>query len=183
VTRALRHAGAIGLGFGALLATATGCRPGTVASQADPLMDVFEKQAREEGLSRLETDGKRLFAHYCVTCHGETGEGDGQNAFNLDPKPPDFRVSLKLHQPAYWRQIIEAGSLAVGRSPLCPPWGRALASGDIDALVAYVGVLSRPASEKPASVEPASKTPALPAAPTVSATPALGEFLRSTPRK
>lgn len=160
-----RYAGAIGVAFGALVATATGCRPGTVASQADPLMQVFEKQAREEGLSRIETDGKRLFAHYCVTCHGETGEGDGQNSSNLDPKPPDFRTSLTLHQPAYWRQIIEAGSLAVGRSPQCPPWGRALASADIDALVAYVGVLSRPASEKPAPVEPASKTSASPATP------------------
>jgi mono/diheme cytochrome c family protein len=123
-------------------------------------MDVFGKQAREEGLSRLETDGKRLFAHYCATCHGKTGEGDGQNASTLDPMPPDFRASLNAHQPAYWKQIIEAGSLAVGRSPLCPPRGRALASDDIDALVAYLGVLSQPASQGAAPVKPASKAPA-----------------------
>ena len=159
MTGRLCHAGAIAVGLGALLAVATGCRRAAVAPQADPLMDIFNRQAREEGLSRLETDGKRLFAHYCVTCHGERGEGDGQNAFNLDPKPPDFHASLRNHQPAYWRQIVEAGSVAVGRSALCPPWGRTLASGDIDALVAYLGVLSRPPSQKTPSVEPTAKAP------------------------
>ena len=151
--RTLRRAGAvgaIGLCLGAPLAASTGCRRATVAARADPLMDVFRKQAQEEGLTRVETNGKRLFAQYCVTCHGEKGEGDGQNAFNLDPKPPDFRASLHLHPPAYWRQIIEAGTLAVGRSPLCPPWGRALPSDDIATLVAYLGVLSRTAGQKPA---------------------------------
>ena len=158
----LRHAGAIGVCLAALLTLATGCRRGTVASRADPLMDVFGKQAEEEGLSRLETDGRRLFAHYCVTCHGETGEGDGQNASTLDPKPPDFRASLNAHPPAYWKQIIEGGSLDVGRSSLCPPRGRALAPDDIAALVAYLGVLSRPAGQRPALVKPASKLPASP---------------------
>ena len=149
--RGLRHAGAIWLCLGALLAAASGCRREAVAPQADPLMAVFGKQAQEEGLSRLETDGKRLFAHYCVTCHGETGEGDGQNASTLDPKPPEFRASLNAHPPVYWKQIIEAGSLAVGRSPLCPPRGRALASDDVAALVAYLRVLSQPAGSKPPS--------------------------------
>ena len=123
-------------------------------------MQVFRKQAQEEGLSRVETDGKRLFAQYCVTCHGETGEGNGQNASTLDPRPPNFHTSLNAHPPAYWNQIIEGGSIAVGRSPLCPPRGRQLASGDIAALVAYLAVLSRPVGQKPATAEPASKAPA-----------------------
>ena len=67
-------------------------------------------------VSRTETEGKRLFAHYCATCHGERGQGDGQNAYNLDPKPPEFQQSLSTHAPSYWRQIIEGGSAAVGRS-------------------------------------------------------------------
>jgi len=93
---------------------------------------------------RGQTDGKRLFVHYCATCHGDAGQGDGQNAYNLDPPPPDFHESLKVHQPSYWRQIIEGGSVAVGRSPQCPPWGRTLASSDLDALVAYLEVLANP---------------------------------------
>ena len=114
-------------------------------------------QAQEEGLSRIETDGKRLFGQYCVTCHGDAGEGNGQNASTLDPRPPDFRTSLKAHPPDYWKQIIEGGTIAVGRSPLCPPRGHALASDDIAALVAYLGVLSQPTGQRPA---PASKSPA-----------------------
>jgi len=122
----------------------TACRNGNEAVPADPLIDVFNRRNQEEGLTRGQTDGKRLFVHYCATCHGDAGQGDGQNAYNLDPPPPDFHESLKVHQPSYWRQIIEGGSVAVGRSPQCPPWGRTLASSDLDALVAYLEVLANP---------------------------------------
>jgi len=129
----------------ALLAVALGtaCRRSPTPA-ADPLMDVFRQRAQEEGLTRIETDGKRLFVHYCSTCHGETGRGDGQNAYNLDPAPPDFQASLAGHPPSYWRQIVEGGSSAVGRSALCPPWGRTLAASEIDALIAYLQVLAKP---------------------------------------
>ena len=127
-----------------------GCRRASPPAPPDPLGDVFRKQAQEEGLSRAATEGRRLFAHYCATCHGERGQGDGQNAYNLDPAPPDFQRSLGTHAPSYWRQVVEGGSAAVGRSPLCPPWGRALAGGEIDALVAYLGVLGRATAAAPA---------------------------------
>lgn len=122
--------------------TAAGCDRGGGAPLADPLMSVFLRRAQEEGLSRVQTDGKRLFAHFCVTCHGDAGEGDGQNAYNLDPKPPNFRESLKAHPASYWRQVIEGGTAAVGRSPLCPPRGHNLSPGEIDALASYLEVLA-----------------------------------------
>jgi len=137
------------------------CRGSSRPAPQDPLGDVFRKQAQEEGLSRIETEGKRLFAHYCETCHGERGQGDGQNAYNLDPKPPEFQQSLQAHAPSYWRQIIEGGSAAVGRSPLCPPWGRALSARDIDALIAYLAALERAASP----AVPAGQAPGGAAAP------------------
>jgi len=119
------------------------CRRANPPAPADPLGDVFRKQAQEEGLNRTQTEGRRLFGQYCTTCHGERGEGDGQNAYNLEPKPPDFRQSLGAHPPSYWRQIIGGGSAAVGRSPLCPPWGRALSTREIDTLIAYLEALGR----------------------------------------
>ena len=141
--------------LGSIVVCAAGCGRGHAAPPADPLAEVFQRQAREEGLSRMETDGKRVFGHYCVTCHGETGEGDGQNAFNVDPKPPNFRESLKAHPSSYWRQVIEGGTAAVGRSSQCPPWGRTLTSGDIDALIAYLNVLAgRSAAGSPAARRP-----------------------------
>lgn len=135
---------------GSLMVSA--CGRGDGALLVDPLMDVFHRRAQEEGLSPVQTEGKRFFTHYCVTCHGADGEGDGQNAYNLDPKPPVFRESLKAHPPSYWRQVIEGGTAAVGRSPLCPPWGRTLSSGQIDELGAYLEDLAgigAPAQTKP----------------------------------
>lgn len=141
MTRFLRTASALLTVAGVVIA-GTACRNRSEAASADPLIDVFTRRAQEEGLTREQTDGKRLFVHYCATCHGDAGRGDGQNAYNLDPKPPDFSESLKVHQPPYWRQIIEGGSAAVGRSPQCPPWGRMLVSSDLDTLVAYLQVLA-----------------------------------------
>ena len=133
----------------------SGCGRTKQTPLKDPLMDVFRRQEREEGLSRQQTVGKQLFGHYCVTCHGEQGEGDGQNAYNLDPAPPNFKESLELHPPSYWSEIIKGGTAAVGRSPLCPPWGHALNSQQIDAIVSYMKVLSKP-PEKPTQSSPDS---------------------------
>lgn len=119
------------------------CRRGDAITVTDPLMDVFQGQAKEEGLTRVQTTGRRVFAHYCATCHGDTGQGDGQNAFTLDPKPPNFQESLKARPSSYSRQVIEGGTAAVGRSPLCPPRGRTLSDRDVDALVAYLEVLAQ----------------------------------------
>ena len=143
MTRILRPVSAL-LTVAGIVMAGTACRNETEAVSADPLVEVFTRRAQEEGLTREQTDGKRLFARYCATCHGDAGQGDGQNAYTLDPKPPDFSESLKIHEPPYWRQIIEAGSAAVGRSPQCPPWGRTLASSDLDALLGYLQVLATP---------------------------------------
>lgn len=134
----------------AALLHATACGRRATSPRSDPLMDVFSRQAQEVGLTRMQTEGKRLFAHYCATCHGETGRGDGQNAYNLDPKPPDFQTALRTHPVSYWEQVIVGGSAAVGRSPLCPPWSRTLGPGDIGSLVTYLNVLAKPVTAAPA---------------------------------
>lgn len=157
MTFAIRATSALLIVAGALIG-GTACRRARGEPPADLVTQVFDRHDQEEGLTRVQTDGKRLFAHYCATCHGDSGEADGQNAYNLDPQPPDFAESLKSHQPSYWRQIIEGGSAAVGRSPQCPPRGRTLAAGDIDALVAYLEVLGTPRSPA-APAEPAPGAP------------------------
>lgn len=119
-----------------------GCDHDRHSSLPDPLMDVFTNLAEEENFTRQQTLGKRLFLQYCETCHGAMGRGDGQNAYNLDPKPPDFSKTLKLNSPSYWEQIIEGGTVVVGRSPLCPPWGLQLTRREIQDLVSYMEFLS-----------------------------------------
>jgi len=36
--------------------------------------------------------GRKIYATYCVGCHGEAGDGSGPAAHFLEPKPRDFRV-------------------------------------------------------------------------------------------
>jgi mono/diheme cytochrome c family protein len=127
------------------LTPAAACRPAPKPAQ-DALQDAF----RENGLSATEARGHRVFLQRCATCHGAQGRGDGQNAYNLDPPPPDFRQSLaKLSVPDR-RKVIEHGTASLGRSPLCPPWGRSLGADEVDALVSWLDVASRHAADEPA---------------------------------
>lgn len=89
--------------------------------------------------------GKDLFRHYCQACHGETGAGDGFNAYNLDPRPRD------LSEPAFQKRKSDAdladavrrGGAGVGLSPLMPPWAHTLSSRQIDEVVLYLRALRK----------------------------------------
>ncbi|MBN2369741.1 MAG: c-type cytochrome [Vicinamibacteria bacterium] len=116
---------------------------------AEPLAEAF----RPADTSASEDRGRRLFAEWCSDCHGAEGRGDGQNAYNLDPPPPDMSESLGALPGPRRRRIIEEGSTADGRSPLCPPFGRVLASGEIDELLAYLHWIEK------AKFDSDSKTP------------------------
>ena len=128
----------------ALLALA-GCR-----KAPPPPKDAVQDAFRDDALRAVEARGHRLFVQRCATCHGPQGRGDGQNAYNLDPPPPDFQLSLaKLSVPDR-RKVIEHGTASLGRSPLCPPWGRSLGADEVDALVAWLDVASRRSADEPA---------------------------------
>jgi mono/diheme cytochrome c family protein len=112
----------------------------------DPLLDAIRAEERQGKLSYVESQGRHLFLHYCATCHGEQGRGDGQNASNLSPVPPDLTSSANPPSALLLRKVIAEGSAAAGRSPLSPPWGRNLSQQEIDYLVAYCRALSRKSS-------------------------------------
>jgi mono/diheme cytochrome c family protein len=91
--------------------------------------------------------GQHVYQHYCMTCHGETGAGDGFNAFNLDPRPRDFSDPAFLKKSdADVREAIRRGGAGVGLSPLMPPWGRTLNDRQIEDLILYLKSLRRPPS-------------------------------------
>jgi mono/diheme cytochrome c family protein len=126
----------------ALVALAAGCgRPAPPPS--DGLLEAIRADERVGGLSYGEGQGKHLFAQYCATCHGEEGKGDGQNASNLNPAPPDLTTSKNTRDAVYLHRVIAQGSAAVGRSALSPPYGRNLTAQQIDYLVAYCRALAR----------------------------------------
>ena len=130
----------------AAVAASTACRTPPRSRPADSLLDAIRAEEREGKLSYVESQGRHLFLHYCATCHGDEGRGDGQNASNLNPPPLDLTVPANARDAALLRKVIADGSAAVGRSPLSPPWGRSLSRQEIDYLVAYCQSLSRKTS-------------------------------------
>lgn len=94
--------------------------------------------------------GRILYRHYCSDCHGDTGQGDGRNAFMFDAPPPDFTTSsLARAGGDPLAHFIVNGSAASGRSPLCPPWGRTLPSEYLPDLVQHVTTLASTPAERP----------------------------------
>ena len=110
---------------------------------ANPPRDALQEAFRDDALTAQQARGHRVFLQRCATCHGPQGRGDGQNAYNLHPPPPDFQESLAKLSPADRRKVVESGTAALGRSPLCPPWGRTLGPDDVGALVAWLEAASR----------------------------------------
>jgi len=127
---------------------ATGCHRQAAEGPADPLLDAIRAEEREAGLTYAEGQGRQLFRQYCSTCHGDDGQGDGQNAFSLDPPPPDFTGLTRLLDADYVRKVIAQGSAAAGRSSQSPPWGRNLRPQEIEYLVAYCHALATKKKEE-----------------------------------
>ena len=119
-----------------VLSALAACRTGPRAQPGDPLLGAIRAEEREGHLSYVESQGRHLFLHYCTTCHGDEGHGDGQNMSNLNPPPPDL-TSSQMRDAALIRKVIAEGSASVGRSALSPPWGRNLSALEIDYLVVY----------------------------------------------
>jgi len=89
--------------------------------------------------------GKDVFQHYCAGCHGETGAGDGFNAFNLDPHPRDLGDAKfqKTKSDTDLADAIRRGGAGVGLTSLMPPWGHTLDDRHVNAVVLYVRSLRR----------------------------------------
>jgi cytochrome c oxidase cbb3-type subunit 2 len=54
-------------------------------------------QAQETQISGVHGNaaaGKKQFRRYCVGCHGPDGDGTGENALWIDPKPRDFVAAV-----------------------------------------------------------------------------------------
>lgn len=131
----------------ALVVTTATCAGGSRSQPGEPMLDAVRAEEREGNLTYAESQGRTLFLHYCATCHGDQARGDGQNASNLNPPPPDLTsISRESQDAGHIRRVIAEGSAAIGRSPQSPPWGRNLSSQQIDYLVAYCQKLPKAAN-------------------------------------
>ena len=87
-----------------------------------------------------ERQGKQLFEEYCTICHGQSGEGDGFNAYNLDPKPHSLADStyMKGLSNEYLTETISFGGKGVNKSVLMPAYQFTLSKAQISNVVAYI---------------------------------------------
>ncbi len=98
------------------------------------------------GWAQNAAEGRKLYANYCVTCHGDKGKGDGAAAKSLPAKPADHTngVLMNQHDDKFLTAIIAKGGSAVGKSSFMPPWGSALDENQIRDLVAFIRTLAVP---------------------------------------
>jgi mono/diheme cytochrome c family protein len=88
-------------------------------------------------------EGKKLYGQFCVSCHGQSGKGDGPAATALNPKPRDHtdkELMSKLSDEDMLK-VIKNGGVSVGKSPLMPPWGASLKDDQIKDVIAYIRTL------------------------------------------
>ncbi len=101
-------------------------------------------QKHTTSLNRVERRGQVLYAYYCALCHGESGNADGFNAYNMSTPPAkhsDAKVMATLSDTQI-KKIIREGGPSLGRSHQMPPWGGVLTNQEITDLTAFIRTLS-----------------------------------------
>ena len=118
--------------------------------------------APEIALAPPETDwsggdsdsGRKLYASYCVTCHGADGRGHGPAAAALNPKPRDFtsgafyfdaNANAKTGEDIDLARVIREGPAAFGGSPAMPGWKQTFSEQQVRDLVAFVQRMAKSA--------------------------------------
>jgi mono/diheme cytochrome c family protein len=70
----------------------------------------------------ISAEAKETFKNRCVTCHGESGKGDGPGSAQLNPKPrnyTDAEWQKKVTDEDIKKTILYGGA-AVQKSPVMP---------------------------------------------------------------
>jgi mono/diheme cytochrome c family protein len=99
-----------------------------------------------KSLTYEQRQGRGLYTKYCAICHGKEGQGDGFNAFNLDPKPRNFTDAKYMNALSDVRLVetINQGGKGVNRSSFMPSWGGRLNRQEIEYVVSFVRCLAKP---------------------------------------
>ena len=86
------------------------------------------------------TKGEILYSRYCSFCHGESGEGDGLNAYSLPVKPLNFNDQEIMAQKAdiELENAILLGGFSRGLSQYMPAFGKTLSPRHVKYLIDFI---------------------------------------------
>ena len=90
------------------------------------------------GKSEAAKDGKNIFQTYCITCHGDKGEGNGPSAAGLNPKPANLtikRIQKQSDGALFWK-------ITTGKTPMIS-WKYTLSKKQRWELVDYIRQLAK----------------------------------------
>jgi len=96
------------------------------------------------------------FEYYCSPCHGINGDGKGTYyTIDLEPKPRNFQDAdyMNKRKDAELAQVVTGGTISVGKSNRCPPWGNVFTEKKINELVEYIRGFSHEDGVKVAAKE------------------------------
>lgn len=123
-----------------LLAGAIACTPQASGSPGGSAT-ATTKAAAAAAPASIER-GRTLYKANCVSCHGETGRGDGPAGGVMKPPPRDHtdRAYMSTLSDTEIGRVIQMGGAIKGK-PLMPS-NPQIKGADLEALVAYVRSLS-----------------------------------------
>lgn len=96
----------------------------------------------------VPADGRELFVHHCVACHGDEGKGDGTYGkmlvaqHNVHPRDLTDSTYIKTKTDQDLFAVVTLGGGHFKKAIYMPTWAVALSPAQIKSLVAYVRSIS-----------------------------------------
>ena len=84
------------------------------------------------------SEGQVVYQRYCLFCHGEKGEGDGQNAFSLPSRPANLNKIVLERSDEQLLAIIKQGGIKNNPSSIMPSFENTLSELQIKQLIMYL---------------------------------------------
>ena len=86
------------------------------------------------------TRGEVLYARYCSFCHGESGAGDGLNAYTMPVKPRNFNNQDIMEQKTdiELEKVILSGGASQGLSQYMPAFGKTFSNLEAKHLIKHI---------------------------------------------
>ena len=86
------------------------------------------------------TKGAVLYSRYCSFCHGDSGAGDGLNAYSMPVKPRNFNDQNVMAQKSdiELEKVILFGGASQRLSNYMPAFGKTLSDLEAKNLIKYI---------------------------------------------